>query len=105
MSPSLQLTESQLGIVLAVLRQHAPDREVRVFGSRARGDARRMSDLDLALMGDHPLPLAVLADLREAFAESDLSFRVDLLDWARTSDHFRGLIKEEGIVIHEGRLP
>lgn len=50
-------------------------------------------------MGDKPLPLRVLDDLQEAFAESDLPYRVDLVDWAATSESFRHLIARCHVVI------
>ena len=44
-------------------------------------------------MGDTPLDFRHLAALKEAFAESNLPFRVDVLDWATTSEVFRGIIE------------
>ncbi|MFN3884527.1 MAG: nucleotidyltransferase family protein, partial [Rhodocyclaceae bacterium] len=40
-----------------------------LFGSRARGDARAASDIDLAVVAEHPISSTVLADLREALEE------------------------------------
>lgn len=85
----LQLSTEQLVNVCSILRQHLPQHEVRVFGSRARGQAKPYSDLDLVIMGDTPLPLDVLGQLTQAFAESNLPWRVDLVDWATTSPEFR----------------
>lgn len=76
----LHLTEAQLASVLRTLRDHAPavDR-AWVFGSRARGHAvKPHADLDLLI--DAPRwTVAAAADLAEAFSESDLPFRVDVL--------------------------
>ena len=47
------------------------------------------SDLDLALMTDEPLSIARTAELKAAFTKSDLPSRVDLVDWASTSQSFR----------------
>lgn len=76
-----------------ILAQHIPDRRVHVFGSRARGQAKPYSDLDLAIMGDVPLPAATLGALRDAFADSSLPWRVDVVDWADTSAEFQGHIR------------
>ena len=39
--------------------------------------------------------------LEEAFADSDLPFRVEVLDWQRISDPFRQVIEEAYEVIQE----
>ena len=81
-------------IVLDVLTCHLPDREVRLIGSRVTGRAKPFSDLDLVIMGDEPLALSVLADLRDAFDDSELPFAVDLVEWASASEAFRRVITE-----------
>ena len=68
------------------------DREIRVIGSRASGQAKPFSDLDLAIMGDEPLSLQVRGALRDDFDESDLPFTVDLVEWATASEAFRRVI-------------
>lgn len=64
-----------------------------VFGSRTSPTSKPYADLDLAIMGDEPVGLRTLALLKDAFAESDLSFRVDILQWCRTSPEFRKVIE------------
>jgi uncharacterized protein len=81
---SLILPEHCLALVRTLLRQHAPNHEFFVFGSRVvQSEADRLrvkqhSDLDLAYAGA-PLPLVTLFHLREAFSESDLPMRVDIV--------------------------
>ena len=97
-SPGVEAAEEDLDTVKAILHAQVPGREVWAFGSRARRCAKPYSDLDLVIMGDAPLSLDVLAALNEAFAESDLPWKVDVVDWARMSDAFR-LIVEQGRVV------
>ncbi len=66
------------------------------FGSRDNGTAKHYSDLDLALVGQGRLDWRRLAELKETFQESDLSFRVDLLDWNAISAEFRNVIETSG---------
>ncbi|HYD50961.1 MAG TPA: nucleotidyltransferase domain-containing protein [Terriglobales bacterium] len=87
------LTTEELAVVRDILRRHLGQARVWVFGSRARGDARPTSDLDLAIISERPLPFAKLGELEEDFAESDLPFRVDIVDWASTSTAFRSRIE------------
>jgi len=65
---------------------------VRVFGSRVQGRAKPWSDLDIALMDSKPIEAAVMRSIREAFEESELSFRVDVVDWHTISKEFRDVI-------------
>lgn len=98
----LDVAPGHLKIVRDILREHVPDRTVWAFGSRTKGTARRYSDLDLAILGEAPLTLGQRGAIQEAFSESDLPFRVDLLDWATTSPGFRSLIEQDRIVVQAG---
>lgn len=83
--------------ILATVRHEQRGRVV-LFGSRARNDARRSSDIDLAIDALQPLPPHELAQLREAFEESRIPFRVDLVDYASAHPQLRAAIDAEGIV-------
>ena len=76
---------------------------VRAFGSRVTGKVKPFSDLDLAVMGSEPLPASILADLKDAFSESDLPFKVDIVDWAETQDNFRSIIEAAYVVVQSGK--
>lgn len=41
------------------------------------------------------IPFNVMFKLRDAFAESDLIFKVDLVDWHRITPEFRASILED----------
>lgn len=99
----LELTPEQLAEVRRILLLHVPGRTVRAFGSRVQGNAKPFSDLDLAIMGDVPLDFRQFSALKDAFAESNLPFRVDVVDWAATSEVFRGIIEGAFEVVVEGK--
>ena len=83
-------------LVLDILRAHLPRRtKTWVFGSRVTGRARRYSDLDLAIDAGRPLTLDEIAELAEAFSDSDLPYKVDLVDWHDIGDHWRQTIAAE----------
>lgn len=86
--------------VRRILLAHLPrGARVSVFGSRATGRGLKPhSDLDLLIDNPHELPLAVIAELREAFAESNLPFSVDLLERRNASPEFLSRIEDEGMV-------
>ena len=85
----IDLAAKYLEAVKSVFRKELPDCEVRVFGSRVTGSAKRYSDLDVALVADGKLDFAVLEKLKNIFSESDLPISVDIHDWKALSDSFK----------------
>ncbi len=87
------------GIIEAVILQ-AKNNDVErlcVFGSRARGDYRRTSDVDLAIYGGNVANFS--ADVEE-YVDTLLSF--DYVDMnSGIQDELREVIEKEGIVIYE----
>ena len=99
--PSVDLRPDHWAIVRRALRRHVPDREVLAFGSRATWTAKDYSDLDLAVMGEEPLSLRTVSALDEALGDSDLPFKVDVVDWARIDDAFRSVIRRHGVSVQD----
>ena len=97
--PLIDLSPENWRIVRDILQRYVPDREVWAFGSRAKWTAKEFSDLDIAIIGDKPLSIALTADLREAFQESALPFKVDIVDWANITPSFQQVIQAAKIQI------
>lgn len=97
----LLISDHEWQQVSTILQRFLPDYVVWAFGSRVKGNAKPYSDLDLAIISKQPipLPLPLLAEVAEAFSESDLPWKVDLVDWATTSEQFRRVIAAEKLVI------
>ena len=101
--PKIDIRPDLWEIVQGILKKHVPLCEVWAFGSRAKWNAKEYSDLDLAIITDRPLSLDVSASLSDDFSESDLPWRVDVVDWATTSESFRKIIEHDKVVVHEGK--
>ncbi len=97
----IDIGPADLETVRRILYEHTSGLEVRAFGSRVSWTARETSDLDLTLMTAEPLNIARMAELKATFTESDLPFRVDIVDWASTSESFRKVIEREYVVLAE----
>ena len=83
-----------------ILRKHLPSNvSVWVFGSRACWTTKRSSDLDLALEGDCKLDYDIMYKLEYAFDESDLPYKVDVIDLNRVSDGFRQIVDSHKIIL------
>jgi predicted nucleotidyltransferase len=95
----LQVTPQQWQIIQRILQHYLPGYTVWAFGSRVGGPCKTFSDLDVAIVSAQPLSLQVLAEVAEAFSESDLPWKVDLIDWATTSEMFRQRILARKLVL------
>ena len=95
----IDLNPKHFETIQHILAKHVPGCEVRAFGSRVKWTAKDYSDLDLAVVGSNSLSLRQKRRLTEAFEESDLPIRVDVLDWHTISEEFKKIIAEEYEVI------
>lgn len=100
---ALTITNEELAIVKQILQTHIPNLEVWAFGSRVKGNAKPYSDLDLAVITGEPLSLQTHADLVDAFSESDLPWKVDIVDWALVAEPFKQVIMYQYVVVQEGK--
>jgi type I restriction enzyme S subunit len=95
---SIDISADQKIIILDLLNRYLPNTMVWVYGSRIKGTARPSSDLDMVTFTTTDQRTSV-EDLKEAFEESDLPFRVDLFTWDEVPAQFHKNIKEVYVVI------
>ncbi|MCE2869979.1 MAG: nucleotidyltransferase domain-containing protein [Oxalobacteraceae bacterium] len=97
--PLIDISPENWRIVNDILQRYVPDREVWAFGSRAKWTAKEFSDLDIAIIVDEPLSIGLMAEMREAFQESSLPFKIDIVDWASITPAFRQVIQASKLQI------
>lgn len=97
--PTLAMTTQELNLLQKILKRYVPEFKVWAFGSRVTGTHKPFSDHDLALVGDEPLAIETRAALVEALSNSSLPYKVDLVDWASTTDSFKEIIEKQKLVI------
>ncbi|MCE2746751.1 MAG: nucleotidyltransferase domain-containing protein [Burkholderiales bacterium] len=95
----MKIKEKELALVQHILGNIVPECEVRAFGSRVNGNPKPFSDLDLALVDVKPVALDIRADLAHAFSESDLPWKVDVVDWLSISPEFQQIIQKNYEVV------
>ena len=98
MTPSINVTAKQRETILSLLERHLPGTTAWVYGSRAKQTSRPASDLDLVVFAT-PEQSRRVGDLREAFEESNLPFRVDLFVWDEVPESFRESMESEHVVL------
>lgn len=101
MRRNLAVTDEELQMVRKILAFHLPPgSRAYAFGSRATGvRLKPTSDLDLAVEGPDGQPTKVEYDLKHAFDESLLKWKVDVLDLSTISDRFKAIIEPDLVEI------
>lgn len=73
------------------------DAEVYLFGSWARGDARRTSDIDIAVLLPSASSEMAMTELRTRLHDSNVPYHVDVVDLRHVARSFRERVLREGI--------
>lgn len=97
--PDIAMTDAEWRIVHDILQKYLPKYTVWAFGSRVRHTQKPYSDLDIVVVNDQPLAWSTMAELSEAFTESDLPWKVDIIDWTSISEAFRSHIKSHKLTL------
>lgn len=71
---------------------------VILFGSRARGDYNRVSDIDIGILPENRLDRKKLVLLKEKIDNLNFPYTVDVVDLSRVSEAFREKALREGII-------
>ena len=98
---AIDITAAERETILALLQQHLPRTVAWVYGSRVTGASTPKSDLDLVVFAT-PEQRRQVGELREAFEESNLPFRVDLFVWDDVPESFReGIDTDHAVLVAE----
>jgi uncharacterized protein len=89
-----------LQFLLAQLKLYIPSATVWAFGSRVKGSHHPASDLDLAVLCDKETAQKILPKLNDVLVESDLPFKVQLLDFNRLPANMQENIKNQYMVLY-----
>ena len=84
--------------IIGILVVLFPDAKIYLFGSRARGTHSDRSDIDIAIDEGKVIRPGRLGEVINMFAESDIPYKIDVVDLHSVSDDMRYFIKKEGIV-------
>ena len=100
MRSPIDIRSNDLKIVQQILADALPtNAKAWVFGSRATWKTKRSSDLDLAIDAGRVLTRAENSALADAFDESDLPYKVDVVDMHNVSDTFKAIIERQMVTL------
>ena len=101
---SLNITPNQETLPLKLLEHYLPCTEVWAYGSRLKGRASSTSDLDLVVFTTLDQKARVSVP-RDALAESNLPFPIDLHIWDELPERFHTIIRGGYMVLQAQRFP
>lgn len=82
-----------------ILSKYKEIEKALIFGSRARGDYKKTSDIDIAIFADN-ITSTRLNLLRNDFDELDIIYTIDVVDFYKASkEELKNNIINEGVVI------
>ena len=99
--PKFGLEEEVVNKIVDILKKYEEVKSAKIFGSRARGDYRKGSDIDIALFGDkltHTINTKIFYEIDDLY----LPYMIDLINFnsLRTDDKLRENILKEGVEIY-----
>lgn len=91
------LEKRHLDFILQVLKDNIPQKDAKfyIFGSRAKGNYKEYSDIDIAVkLPDEKLSADILGKILMKFSDSTLPYEVDVIDLNAIDKKFRNLIED-----------
>lgn len=92
------LEEKVINDIVNILKKYEEVESAKIFGSRARGDYRKASDIDIALFGDnltHSINTKIFYEIDDLY----LPYKIDLINFNSISPEntIRDNILKEGV--------
>ena len=84
--------------VIVIIHMFLPDAKIYLFGSYARGDFNRLSDVDIAIDTGEKIPFHLKGQIIEMINALNLVQRVDIVDFQRAPVALKESILKEGFV-------
>ena len=88
-------TKNKITGIISVL---IPEAKIYLFGSRARGNCKKHSDIDIALDAGKPLPIQDVDEVKSMLNESNILYLIDVLDFHSVNTVMQQAIMKEKIV-------
>jgi len=84
-----ELYSKSIEFISETLREYLPDdSKFFIFGSRARGQYSRSSDIDIGIESSQQLDRKLLNNIGEIFDDSFVPYHVDLVDFSKVKEKF-----------------
>jgi len=101
MKSKVNIYERSLELLKDIARDVFKGEDVTVvlFGSRARGDYFETSDMDVGILPKGEMNKSKIALFRERIENSNIPYKVDVVDLSQASKEFTDKVLKEGLLI------
>jgi len=94
-----QKTISQIKSIIFQFLNRKTDK-VFLFGSRAIGNGRKFSDIDIGIKSSRPISSKTMFEIEEAFEESQIPYTVDVVDFSKVAERFKSVTNQKIIYLN-----
>lgn len=91
----IDIEQRHLQLITQILKKYPYD--FYLFGSRVKGTAKRFSDVNLFYVEE--IPIEIIYKLEEEFEESDLPYKVDIINYHTCDTTFKKHLSSTGILM------
>lgn len=95
----INLEKKYLTILLDILNAHMSEYAVWLFGSRATNHCKPFSDIDIAVIASEKIDENRIAKLKYALSESNLPYKIDIVEFSTVDTAFQAIIQNKHIVL------
>jgi predicted nucleotidyltransferase len=94
----MELQEQTKLKIINVIQALIPQADIYLFGSRATGQNRPYSDIDIALDAGHPLDRLDVGEVRDMLNASNMPYSFDIVDLQNIGVDFKNNIIAERVL-------
>lgn len=84
--------------IITLISAMLPDAKIYLFGSRACGDWRHDSDVDICVDSGKRLEVRAVQEIKDIIGVAAIPHTVDVVDFNFTSDEMKKMIMKEKII-------
>lgn len=98
MEPITTYLNALKNLILNYTEQNQNEVKIYLIGSRAKGTARRTSDIDIAILPLKKTSESFFSDLRDLIEESTIPYTVDIIDLSKLNEEQKQTFLKKAIV-------
>lgn len=87
----ISLEKKHYDVLKSILKQAGV--KFYIFGSRTKNKHKKFSDIDLCYK--EPLSRKLLVKIKTELSESNIPYKIDIIDWNKCDPGFQDLIKDD----------
>ena len=95
---TVDLPSEYIDLLKSEIQNLLPNSRVVVFGSRVRGNAKKYSDVDLAILDTNKISTKTLRKIKDSI-DPQIDYLLDIVDYNSVSKDFQEVINQTGIEI------